>query len=137
MFLRDCKIISVSIIKTNVAAVKKKIKDGEKISKKNILVPVFITLDSLGGRSLAHVLWSVGSDSCKRLCYPGACCCWRTRFVFSHTGRWYTVSFHLVLLFIRRPIFVSTGTRIYLTIRNSQGWPYPRGMSEITCCIAD
>lgn len=78
---------------------------GKKIKNKNISVPVFINLDSLGGRSLAHVLWSLGSDSCKRLCYPGACCCWRTRFVFSHTGRWYTVSFHLVLLFIRRPIF--------------------------------
>lgn len=78
---------------------------GKKIKNKNISVPVFINLDSLGGRSLAHVLWSLGSDSCKRLCYPGACCCWRARFVFSHTGRWYTVSFHLVLLFIRRPIF--------------------------------
>lgn len=35
----------------------------------------------------------------------GLAVCWRARFVFSHTGRWYTVSFHLVLLFIRRPIF--------------------------------
>lgn len=48
---------SVGIIKTNVAAVKKKIKMGKKYQKKNnISVPVFIKLDSLGGRSLAHVL---------------------------------------------------------------------------------
>lgn len=102
MFLRDCKINSVSTTKTNVAAVKKK------MEKKNYLInsiPVFIKLDSLGGRSLAHVFWSLGSDSRKRLCYPGACCCWRTRFVFSHTGRWYTAIFHLLLLFVRRPIY--------------------------------
>lgn len=55
MFLRDCKINSVSIIKTNVAAVKKNIRWGKKL-KKNISVPVFVNLDSLGGRSLAHVL---------------------------------------------------------------------------------
>lgn len=34
MFLRDGKINSVSIIKTNVAAVKKKIKMGKKYQKK-------------------------------------------------------------------------------------------------------
>lgn len=85
MFLRDCKINSVSIIKTNVAAVKK-IKDGEKnLRNKYITVPVFIKLDSLGGRSLAHVLWSLGSNSCKRLCYPGACCLLESEVcVFSH-----------------------------------------------------
>lgn len=52
MFLRDCKINSVSTTKTNVAAVKKK------MEKKNYLInsiPVFIKLDSLGGRSLARV----------------------------------------------------------------------------------
>lgn len=76
------------------------LRDGEKNKKKNILVLVFINLDFLGGWSLVYVLWFLGLNFCKCLCYLGVCCCWRVRFVFFYIGRWYIVSFYFVLLFI-------------------------------------